>query len=55
MWGKPIVTGDEEKALKGKLPREQKIPWQIGFWIGAWDPDALSAYVLGALDIPYES
>ena len=24
-----------------------------GFWLGAWDPDLLSAYFVGALDAPY--
>ena len=55
MNGKAKVTGDEEKTLKGKILYDDKNPWQIGFWIGAWDPDALSAYVSGALEIPYQS
>jgi hypothetical protein len=55
MLGDLFVTGDEQKTLGGKLPRDKAIPWQIGFWIGAWDPDALSAYILGALEIPYAS
>jgi hypothetical protein len=28
-------------------------PWTIAFWIGAWDPDVLCAYMQGALEIPY--
>jgi len=55
MNGKAKVEGDQQKTLKGKILYDDKNPWQIGFWIGAWDPDALSAYVTGALEIPYES
>jgi hypothetical protein len=50
MQGKAEVKG-EESALGGMIDADA--PWQIGFWIGGWDPDALSAYVLGALIIPY--
>jgi len=55
MFGATTVTGDQKKKLNGKLLSGTKNPWSIGFWIGAWDPDALSAYVLGALEIPYVS
>jgi len=55
MFGPMTVTGDQKKNLNGKLLSGIKNPWSIGFWIGAWDPDALSAYVLGALEIPYAS
>jgi len=55
MLGKADVKGDQQKILKGKILDDAKNPWKIGFWIGAWDPDALSAYVLGALEIPYQS
>lgn len=59
MLGAGKITGDEEKTLLGKIAyntqEPKKTPWEIGFWIGAWDPDALSAYVLGALEIPYAS
>ena len=51
----PLSDDLLQKTLGGKLPSDKTIPWQIGFWIGAWDPDALSAYVLGALEIPYAS
>ena len=55
MNGAAIVTGDQQKTLGGKILYDTKNPWTIGFWIGAWDPDALSAYILGALEIPYAS
>jgi len=55
MLGAATVTGDQQKTLGGKIVYDAKTPWNIGFWIGAWDPDALSAYVLGALEIPYAS
>ena len=55
MYGAATVTGDQQKTLYGKISSDIKNPWSIGFWIGAWDPDALSAYVLGALEIPYAS
>src|SRR5262249_42703411 len=50
MRGNAEVKG-EKSALGGMIDTDT--PWQIGFWIGGWDPDALSAYVLGALTIPY--
>jgi hypothetical protein len=55
MQGEAEVQGDQQKTLGGTILSDAKNPWQIGFWIGAWDPDALSAYVLGALEIPYAS
>lgn len=33
---------------------DKKSPWTIGFWIGAWEPDTLSCYLKGALEIPYK-
>jgi hypothetical protein len=55
MFGVTAVTGDQQNTLGGNVLFDTKHPWSIGFWIGAWDPDALSAYVLGALEIPYAS
>ncbi len=55
MFGAAKITGDQKKTLHGNILSDIKNPWSIGFWIGAWDPDALSAYVLGALEIPYAS
>jgi hypothetical protein len=50
MQGTAEIAG-ERGALGGIIDKVSA--WQIGFWIGAWDPDALSAYILGALKIPY--
>jgi hypothetical protein len=50
MQGKAEVS-DRQRALGGVIDTDR--PWQVGFWIGGWDPDALSAYILGALKIPY--
>ena len=30
-------------------------PWRIDFWLGGWDPDLLSLYMKGALNVPYAS
>jgi hypothetical protein len=55
MLGTVTITGDEVKVLGGKLIRGSDPPdaWGVRFWIGAWDPDLLSAYFVGALDAPY--
>ena len=53
MEGEPEILGDQQKTLHGII--DTKSPWSIGFWIGGWDPDALSAYIMGVLEIPYES
>ncbi len=42
----------DPRGLLGGAPDTEQ-PWPITFWIGAWDPDALCAYVQGALSIPY--
>ena len=44
------VTGGDE-AFGGKL--DTAPPWTISFWIGAWDPDALCAFMEGSLAVPY--
>jgi hypothetical protein len=51
--GPATITGDQTGALGGTL--DQSSPWGIRFWIGAWDPDVLTAYVSGALIAPYTS
>ena len=51
MLGKVDIQGNPGSILNGWSPNSQAA-WSIGFWIGAWDPDALSAYIKGALDIP---
>ena len=30
-------------------------PWRVDFWLGGWDPDVLSLYMKGALNVPYTS
>ena len=30
-------------------------PWRVDFWLGGWDPDVLSLYMKGALNVPYAS
>jgi hypothetical protein len=51
MKGKDAAVKGDKKTLGGVI--DTTTPWQIGFWIGGWDPDALSAYISGALKIPY--
>jgi hypothetical protein len=55
MLGTVSIAGDERKVLGGTLTRgsDEAGAWGIRFWIGAWDPDLLSAYFVGALDAPY--
>ncbi len=49
--GDPGTVAGDETALGGKL--DVSAPWQVAFWIGAWDADLLSAFVQGSLTIPY--
>jgi hypothetical protein len=58
MLGPPAqIAGDQVAVTGGTLapgsadPKDP--PWTIAFWIGAWDPDALCAYMQGALEIPF--
>ena len=52
MVGPPAtITGDEKAAVNGQL--DPANGWSIAFWIGAWDPDLLCAYMQGALEIPF--
>jgi hypothetical protein len=52
MVGPPAtITGDERAAVGGQL--DPVNGWSIAFWIGAWDPDLLCAYMQGALEIPF--
>jgi hypothetical protein len=55
MLGESEIVGDERAVLGGTLTRgsDAAAAWGIRFWIGAWDPDVLSAYFVGALDAPY--
>jgi hypothetical protein len=55
MLGAVAVEGDEQEVLGGTLVRgsDETGSWHVRFWMGAWDPDVLSAYFVGALDAPY--
>jgi hypothetical protein len=55
MLGTVEVEGDERGVLGGTLVRgsDEDGAWHVRFWMGAWDPDVLSAYFQGALDAPY--
>jgi len=55
MLGAVEVVGDEKGVLGGTLVRgsDDQGAWHVRFWMGAWDPDVLSAFFVGALDAPY--
>jgi hypothetical protein len=55
MLGEAEIVGNEREVLGGTLTRGSDAAgaWGIRFWMGAWDPDVLSAYFVGALDAPY--
>ena len=51
--GGTAVVKDPKNWLGGK-PVTEKTPWPMDFWCGAWDPDALSGYMLGYLGVPLQ-
>jgi hypothetical protein len=51
MRGRDAEVRDSSKALLGVLNKQKD--WAINFWLGAWDPDLLCAYMEGSLHIPY--
>ena len=51
MLGKKAVVDGSASDLGGAL--DVAPPWSVNFWIGAWDPDALCAFMEGSLSIPY--
>ena len=59
MLGPPAqIEGDQVAVTGGTLDPgsadpTKGSPWTIAFWIGAWDPDVLCAYMQGALEIPF--
>jgi hypothetical protein len=57
MLGPPAtITGDQVGTTGGTLDpggTDSKNPWRTAFWLGAWDPDLLCAYMQGALEIPF--
>jgi hypothetical protein len=46
----PGFFEDEEHRLD--RPIETKVPWQIEFWMGAWDIDAMTGFMEGWLIVP---
>jgi hypothetical protein len=48
-----VITGDQETVLGGTLDTDKQARWMVAFWIGAWDPDLLSAFMEGSLLAPY--
>lgn len=52
MTGPAKIGGDQPRTVGGTL--DETAPWLVSFWLGAWDPDLLCAYMEGALEIPYE-
>jgi hypothetical protein len=57
MLGPPAtITGDQVATTGGTLDPGSTTAtnaWRIAFWLGAWDPDLLCAYMQGALEIPF--
>lgn len=51
--GAEAEVSDPDGSLLGTLDASQSAEWRIDFWMGAWDADALSCYLEGALQIPY--
>jgi hypothetical protein len=51
MLGKHAALDGSDADFGGKL--DPNAPWSVAFWIGAWDPDALCAFMEGSLSIPY--
>ena len=48
-----LMQGDAQVEGLDGLSTAQ--PWRIDFWLGGWDPDLLSLYMKGALNVPYAS
>ncbi len=55
MLGDSRIDGNQTGVLGGTLAEGAEHPWSVRFWIGAWDPDVLSAYFEGVLDVPFET
>lgn len=51
MEGPWVEVRDPDDALGGILDSS---PWIASFWVGAWDADALCAYMKGQLDVPFQ-
>ena len=50
--GTPVVR-DPERRLKGVIGTSQ--PWSINFWMGGFDVDALTGYMMGTLLVPFHA
>jgi hypothetical protein len=50
--GGTFIVTDTAAWLPGKT--STAVPWPLEFWCGAWDPDALSGYMVGFLGVPTE-
>ena len=50
----PTVTGTPAQLL-GTLSTAPGVPWMVSYWLGGWDPDTLTAFFEGSLQIPYAS
>lgn len=55
LTGSAASVDDPDGVLGGTLATSASATWRIDFWMGAWDADALSCFVEGALSIPYTS
>jgi hypothetical protein len=51
MLGPATVDGDQVAVLGGTL--DTTAPWPVYFWLGAWDPDLLCAFMSGVLEVPF--
>jgi hypothetical protein len=49
-FGFPIQGDATVSGIDGL---DTSAPWRIDFWLGGWDPDLLSLYMKGALNVPY--
>jgi hypothetical protein len=55
MQGETEIQGDQQATLGGLLATAPVPGWQVYFWIGAWDPDVMCAFMQGSLEIPYQA
>ena len=53
LGARSVISGDQETILGGTLDTGSEAGWNIAFWIGAWDPDLLCAFMEGSLMAPY--
>jgi hypothetical protein len=46
----PTIVGSPDRLLGALDPSH---PWLVSYWLGGWDPDTLTAFFEGSLQIPY--